>query len=99
MLMFEKITQLAEATATHVSLSRRGFLGGLGQTALGAASVLAGLSVLSTKVQGAQKLYFCSYWNGKKCPYANCGLHSGQYCGGCPDVFCCILTKSSIGTC
>jgi hypothetical protein len=32
--MFEKISQLAEAAATHVSLSRRGFLGRLGQGAL-----------------------------------------------------------------
>jgi hypothetical protein len=54
--MFEKITQLAEAAATHVSLSRRGFLGGLGQAALGAAGVVAGLSVLSTKTRGAQPL-------------------------------------------
>ena len=39
--MFDKIGRLAEKAANSVSVSRRGFLGRLGQVALGAAGVLA----------------------------------------------------------
>jgi hypothetical protein len=45
--MFEKIGRAAEKAAGGVSLSRRGFLGRLGQTALSAAGVLAGMAALS----------------------------------------------------
>jgi len=42
--MLEKITQLAEATATRVSLSRRGFLGRARQGALALGALLAGFA-------------------------------------------------------
>jgi hypothetical protein len=44
--MFEKIGRLAETAATKVSLSRRGFLGRLGQGALVVTGVLGGLLAL-----------------------------------------------------
>src|SRR5262249_23926011 len=105
LMMLEKITQLAEATAAHVSLSRRGFLGGMGHAAMGAAGILAGLSVLSTKVRGAQNLYQCNYsfknpsGGRKKCAYAFCQAVTS--CGSCPGGGdCCQLASQSlIGTC
>ena len=51
--MFEKVGRLAEAAASRVSVSRRGFLGRLGQGALAAAGVLGGF-LLSTSQAGAQ---------------------------------------------
>ena len=42
--MFDKIGRLAEAAATNVSVSRRGFLARLGQSALGVVGVLAGFT-------------------------------------------------------
>jgi hypothetical protein len=44
--MFEKIGRLAETAATKVSLSRRGFLGRLGQGALAVTGVVGGLLAL-----------------------------------------------------
>jgi hypothetical protein len=100
--MFEKISQLAEAAATHVSLSRRGFMGRLGQGALGAVGVLGGVFVLSNKVQAAQKLYMCIYGvdgRGPNCGYAHCD-YGFQSCGNCPPISCCVVvSKSIIGTC
>ena len=58
--MFEKIGQAAEKAASKVSLSRRGFLGRLGQTALGAAGVLAGVLALPRPASaGNNTLYQC----------------------------------------
>ena len=107
--MFEKISRAAETVATKVSVSRRGFLGRLGQTALGAAGVLGGLLALSNKARaGSHDLYLCYYQNagGRKCssPYTTCG-NGVQICGGCPKTYpntsnCCKLVSSSIiGTC
>jgi hypothetical protein len=50
--MFEKIGRLAETAATKVSLSRRGFWGRLGQTALGVTAVLAGVSAATAQSSG-----------------------------------------------
>ena len=60
--MFQKITQLAEAAATHVSLSRRGFLGGLGQGALAVGALLAGFVTPAGAGQGGVVCckYYCS---------------------------------------
>jgi hypothetical protein len=49
--MFEKISNAAEKLATNVSESRRGFLGRMGQAALGVAGVVGGLLALSTEAQ------------------------------------------------
>ncbi len=50
--MFEKISRMAEAAATNVSVSRRGFLGRLGQSALGVAAVLAGMNAVTAQSGG-----------------------------------------------
>jgi hypothetical protein len=60
--MFEKIGRLAEAAATNVSVSRRGFLGRLGQSALGFVGVLAGLSATAASAQSGGS-YVCCTWN------------------------------------
>jgi hypothetical protein len=51
--MLEKVGRLAETLASRVSVSRRGFLGRLGQRALAATGVLGGL-LLSARQAAAQ---------------------------------------------
>lgn len=75
--MIEKIGNLAESMATRVSLSRRGFLGRLGQGALVAASAVSGLLLLSGDVRAYQKNCPCQRQPPPKCP-------PGRDCvGGC----------------
>ncbi len=101
--MFEKIGRLAETAANKVNVSRRGFLGRLGQGALAAAGAVGGLLALSNKARAGQHdLYACSYQQkgGPQCPYGGFCPSSVQSCGGCPSYFCCKLTsKTIIGTC
>src|SRR5262249_57221889 len=52
-VMFEKVGRLAEAAASRASVSRRGFLGRLGQGALAAAGVLGGLLLATRQAGGA----------------------------------------------
>jgi hypothetical protein len=59
--MFEKIGRLAETAATHVGVSRRGFLGGLGQFALGVAGILAGVTAARAQSGG---VVCCYYYRG-----------------------------------
>src|SRR5438270_2237345 len=100
--MFEKIGRLADRAANEVGVSRRGFLGRVGQTALGAAGVLGGLLALSNKAQaGNGVLYLCQYGgeSSKKC-YYNGGSYVTYSCGGCPLVYCYkLISKSVAGTC
>jgi hypothetical protein len=77
--MFERIGRLAEAAASNVGVSRRGFLGRLGQGALVAVGVLGGVLV-SPKSALAGGVLCCTY---------HCvGFHSGNlrrcYTNGCP---------------
>jgi hypothetical protein len=67
--MFEEIGRLAEAAATKVSLSRRGFLGRLGQGALAMTGVLGGLLASRTYAHAAGG-YVCCMWT--------CGLYHGK---------------------
>ena len=68
--MFDKIGRLAEAAADSISVSRRGFLGRLGQVALGAAGVLGGLLVLPGTAQAGSGVVCCKYQckNSYACP-------------------------------
>jgi hypothetical protein len=68
--MFDKIGRLAEKAANNVSVSRRGFLGRLGQVALGAAGVLGGLLVLPGTAQAGSGVVCCKYQckNAYACP-------------------------------
>ena len=100
--MFEKIGRLAERAANNVSVSRRGFLGRLGKAAVGAASVVGGLSALAGRAQAGQNiLYLCEYT--RKSASRDCYLRGGgsfQSCGGCPSLKCSLLvSKTIIGTC
>jgi hypothetical protein len=67
--MFDQIGRLAEKAADSISVSRRGFLGRLGQVALGAAGVLGGLLVLPGSAQAGGGVVCCKY---------TCG-HGGHY--------------------
>ena len=62
--MFDKIGRLAEKAADSISVSRRGFLGRLGQVALGAAGVLGGLLVLPGTAQAGGGVVCCKYHCG-----------------------------------
>ncbi len=82
--MFEKIGQVAENMATRVSMSRRGFLSRLGQTALGAAGALSGLLLLPGQSRAGTQT----------CPYCDC--HAKDLCPEkckklnlCPDYITC----------
>jgi hypothetical protein len=57
--MFESISNAAEKLATNVSESRRGFLARMGQAALGAAGLVAGLLALPTEAQAGISGSFC----------------------------------------
>ena len=59
--MFEKVGRLAEAAATKVSLSRRGFLGRLGRGALALTGVLGGLLALPKDARAGSG-YVCCQW-------------------------------------
>jgi hypothetical protein len=61
--MFEKIGRLAETASNKVSVSRRGFLGRLGQSALGIAGVLTGLNAATAKAGSGS--YICCKWTCK----------------------------------
>jgi hypothetical protein len=100
--MFEKLGRLAEAAASNIGESRRGFLGRLGKAALGAAGVLGGLSALSNTARaGNHNLYACNYGYkrfGRRCSYADC--YNFTSCGGCPQIYCCaLISKTIVGTC
>jgi hypothetical protein len=103
--MFEKIGRWAEAAATRVSVSRRGFLGRLGHGALASAGVLGGLLALSNKAKGDNHtLYSCTYEfakPSKQCYGINgCVFAPNQSCGSCPNVKCCkLVSQTKIGTC
>jgi hypothetical protein len=61
LVMFEKIGRLAETAANQVSVSRRGFLGRLGQGALAVTGVLGGLLAIPTAAR-ARGSYVCCSW-------------------------------------
>ena len=76
--MFERIGRLAERAATGAGVSRRGFLGRLGQSALGVAGVLAGLAATTASAKGAGA-YVCCTW---KCynPYRGAKWTKRSFC-------------------
>jgi hypothetical protein len=60
--MFEKIGRAAENMATRVSMSRRGFLGRLGQAALIAAGVVGALAISPEKARAQGPRAKCCYY-------------------------------------
>jgi hypothetical protein len=67
--MFEKIGRLAEKAATNIGVSRRGFLGRLGQGALAAAGLLGGLLLLPGDARAGGSVVCCVYQCSKKGGY------------------------------
>jgi hypothetical protein len=59
--MFEKLGRLAEAAASSVGASRRGFLGRMGRAALGMAGVVAGLLALPAVSPAQGGVLCCKY--------------------------------------
>jgi hypothetical protein len=98
--MFEKIGRLAETAANSVSVSRRGFLGRLGQAALAAAAVTGGLLALPRSASAGKTLYECFCFPG---PYGPPPPVRWYECGGCnPKNHNCAkqsTTKTAVGTC
>lgn len=91
--MFEKIGRLAEAAASNVNVSRRGFMGGLGRAALAATGVLGALLVLpgTSRAAPGRRLWSCTY---------NCGgtIYRNLYCMKCPTLSgCSLVAKSQTG--
>jgi hypothetical protein len=78
--MFEKIGRLAEAAATNVSVSRRGFFGQLGRGALVVAGALGGLLSAAAPV-GAMPPESVTCCGKRKCkPPASGCVFGGYYC-------------------
>jgi hypothetical protein len=63
--MFEKIGRLAETAANKVRVSRRGFLGRVGQGALAMTGVLGGLLAIPTAARAGGS-YVCCSWTCKR---------------------------------
>jgi hypothetical protein len=95
--MFEKITQLAEATATHVSLSRRGFLGRLGQGALAMGAMLGSF----TAAQAGGSGVVCCKYHCQNFPYKGRYEFIQCYAAGttCPFNFFCKVTSTTASDC
>jgi|SRR6516164_8846158 hypothetical protein len=76
--MFERIGRLAERAANGVGVSRRGFLGRLGQSAAGFVGVLAGLAATTATAKGGGS-YVCCAW---KCPnlYKGRNSYTRKFC-------------------
>ena len=86
--MFERIGRLAEAAASNVGVSRRGFLGRLGQSALGAVGVLAGLAATgATARAGGGGSYVCCKWRCYGARINKC-YPAPFTCGSSGEPFC-----------
>ncbi len=87
--MFDKVSEAAERLATNVS--RRAFLGRLGQGALATVGVLAGLLAISPPAM-AGTLYKCGAKKGKAygCDVVNClwDCSGTLYCTACTNGYC-----------
>jgi hypothetical protein len=102
--MWEKIGRLAEAAASNIGVSRRGFLGRLGQSALGVVGVVAGLAATGATARAHGGSYVCCTWNCypgkiKKCypgPFT-CGSNGGLPCGpfGIPTL----ISQKNVDNC
>lgn len=85
--MFDRISRAAEQIASGAGMSRRGFLGQLGQVALGAAAAVGGvLAIPRDAAAGGSRRRCCICYGGvscvtscKSCPAA-CWCH---YCNSC----------------
>jgi hypothetical protein len=101
--MFEKIGRLAERAATGVSVSRRGFLGRLGQSALGVAGVLAGVSAATAQSGGVVccRVHCGSiYKKGGKALYHFTRCYpAGWTCPAISPDWCVLLKQTTAASC
>jgi hypothetical protein len=105
--MWEKIGRLAEAAASNIGVSRRGFLGRLGQSALGVVGVLAGVAATGATARAHSGSYICCTWRCyahkiKKCYPApfTCGSNGPPFCGDYgPPTLISQKTVSDCSTC
>jgi hypothetical protein len=81
--VFEKISGMAERLATDVSESRRGFLARMGQLALGAAGVFAGLLVLPREAQAISSITRACHLGGNNALTGICIDKSNGNCRWC----------------
>jgi hypothetical protein len=86
--MIEKVKNLAEKLATHISLSRRGFLARLGQTAAAAAGVVGGLLAVSQAAQAANRGGYCQIQQTRNGNY--------YYNGNCVNPYSCAFGYSNV---
>jgi hypothetical protein len=94
--MFDKFSEAAEKLATNVS--RRAFLGRLGEGALALAAVVGGVLALPSRAQATRPGKCCTY----RCGFYECiysAVHNSCPCGGvlgnCPTVSDCLNRSSA----
>jgi hypothetical protein len=77
--MFDRVGHLAERIATHVS--RRAFLGRLGQGALGLVAVIGGVLAFPAQAKADGGCCFGTNWATGEC-YYYASVHGTCPCGG-----------------
>ena len=103
--MFEKFTQLAEATATRVSLSRRGFVSRLGQGALAVGALLAGFAAPAAGQTGVVCCkYRCNgiykiYGNNRTVRCQAAGTTCAPFISAGPELGCHLTHQTTRATC
>jgi hypothetical protein len=90
--MFDKIGRYAETVATSAGQSRRGFLGRIGQAALGAAGLVGALLLFPGQARAQAKpcQYCCPDGTVIRhdCPCKMSVMHMGMVCGICAQGRC-----------
>ena len=100
--MFEKIGRLAETAATKVSVSRRGFLGRLGQGALAAAGTLGGLLLFTNDARAGGSVVCCYYrCHGRRHRYSSKTTcqKAGTTCDPTTDGNCGLIGSGTAADC
>ena len=100
--MFDRIGRLAEAAANRVDVSRRGFLGRLGQSALAVAAVLAGVSAATAQSGGVVccKIH-CAHgrYHGRGYSFTAC-YPAGSTCTPSSFPYACkVVSQSTAASC
>jgi hypothetical protein len=91
--MFEKFAQAAERAAT--SVSRREFLGRLGNAAMGAAGAVGAIAFLPGTARASYPCWFCLY----TCPGGGTKALNGRKLKCWPTYEGCNLTSERKGEC
>ncbi len=99
--MFEKIGRLAETAATNVSLSRRGFLGRLGQAALAMTGVLGGMLAIPRDTRAGSSYVCCKWSCSIGSPYKGREHITACYPAGtiCRSLLGCHVNQSNVSSC